>query len=369
MVTLAKTLGGGLPVGRDRRQRGGHARRRGRHRLPGGHVQREPARMAAARASLIEVLTPGAYEHLAALNDAHRRRLPARRRRAPPARLRARHRREGLRHVRDREGGRLRDVQGRPGRRAVRAGLALQHEPRHLHDARPRGGVDALRHAHRRGVDRYVEVFAELAEELTRLSAGASPFTAEHQDLRESIRRFVADELRPHQRVGGRALVSGRGLRPHGRARLPRAEVPGGVRRPGRRPPARRRAGRGAGGLRVRRGCRRIGAHIGIATPPIWKFGTEDQKARYLAPRHPGRADRGARGSPSPTPAPTWRRLRHERAAASTGAGTLNGSEDVHHERGCARRFSSPRSRRPPSGGHHGISFFIVDTGQPGLQA
>src|SRR3712207_7258052 len=27
-----------------------------------------------------------------------------------------------------------------------------------------------------------------------------------------------------------------------------------------------------------------IGAHIGIATPPIWKFGTDDQKERFLAP-------------------------------------------------------------------------------------
>ena len=27
-----------------------------------------------------------------------------------------------------------------------------------------------------------------------------------------------------------------------------------------------------------------IGAHINIATPPIWKFGTEEQKQRYLVP-------------------------------------------------------------------------------------
>ncbi len=33
---------------------------------------------------------------------------------------------------------------------AVRAGLALQHEPRRLHDAGPRGGVDPLGHARRR---------------------------------------------------------------------------------------------------------------------------------------------------------------------------------------------------------------------------
>ena len=27
-----------------------------------------------------------------------------------------------------------------------------------------------------------------------------------------------------------------------------------------------------------------IGAHVNIATPPIWKFGTEEQKQRYLVP-------------------------------------------------------------------------------------
>src|SRR5207248_8995224 len=35
----------------------------------------------------------------------------------------------------------------------------------------------------------------------------------------------------------------------------------------------------GSGGLAAG-----IGAHSGIALPPIWRFGTEDQKARYLVP-------------------------------------------------------------------------------------
>ena len=48
-----------------------------------------------------------------------------------------------------------------------------------------------------------------------------------------------------------------------------------------------------------------LGAHITIATPPVWKFGTEDQKQRYLVPSIAGDEDRRARRSPSPTPAPT----------------------------------------------------------------
>ena len=35
----------------------------------------------------------------------------------------------------------------------------------------------------------------------------------------------------------------------------------------------------GSGGLAAG-----IGAHGGIALPPIWQFGTEDQKQRYLVP-------------------------------------------------------------------------------------
>ena len=43
LVTLAKALGGGLPTGAIGGTRGGDGRRRGRQRLPGGHLQRQPA--------------------------------------------------------------------------------------------------------------------------------------------------------------------------------------------------------------------------------------------------------------------------------------------------------------------------------------
>ena len=88
---------------------------------------------------------------LDALNDRILDGLHRRHREVRPAGLRGRHRLQGLRHVLADEDRRLRDVQGQPGRRARRPRLALQHEPRHLHDARPRGGVDALGDAHRRG--------------------------------------------------------------------------------------------------------------------------------------------------------------------------------------------------------------------------
>ena len=151
MVTLAKTLGGGLPSAAV-----GGSEEIMRVVEDGtvyqvGTYNGNPLAMAAARASLEEVLTPEAYAHMDALND----RIVA-----------------GCQGVIERYGlsgyavgigakgcvtfsptqdRRLRDLQGQPGRRGHRTRLALQHEPRHLHDAGARGGVDAVGDAHRRG--------------------------------------------------------------------------------------------------------------------------------------------------------------------------------------------------------------------------
>ena len=77
------------------------------------------------------------------------------------------------------------------------------------------------------------------------------PFGEEHEELRQTVRRFVArGDRAPRPRVGGGAGVPARAVRALRRARLPRPQVPGGVRRAGRHPPPRRRLGRGAGPLR-----------------------------------------------------------------------------------------------------------------------
>ena len=112
----------------------------------------------------------------------------------------------------------------------------------------------------------------------------------------------------------------------------------------------------GSGGLAAG-----IGAHVDIATPPIWKFGTDDQKERYLAPRDRRREDRRARRSPSPTPAPTSPGIKHDAPSASTAAGVVNGSK-MFITNGVRADFSSPRVKTTGEGGHHGISFLIVDT-------
>ena len=72
------------------------------------------------------------------------RRLPADHRRPRPARLHGGPRRQGLRDLLARAAPRVPRLPDQGRRRPLHPGLALPHEPRHLHDPRGRGGVDAL---------------------------------------------------------------------------------------------------------------------------------------------------------------------------------------------------------------------------------
>jgi glutamate-1-semialdehyde 2,1-aminomutase len=69
MVTLAKTLGGGLPSGAIGGTEDVFAVVESEKVYQVGTYNGNPLAMAAARASLLEVLTPEAYEHLDALNE------------------------------------------------------------------------------------------------------------------------------------------------------------------------------------------------------------------------------------------------------------------------------------------------------------
>src|SRR5438046_8684950 len=117
------------------------------------------------------------------------------------------------------------------------------------------------------------------------MSAPDPPFTEEHEELRESIRGFIASELRPHAMEWEDAhwfpdevftTCAKQGLLGvkyeerwggQGGGYLHEAVL------------AEELSRCGSGGLAAG-----IGAHVNIATPPIWKFGTDDQKERYLRP-------------------------------------------------------------------------------------
>ncbi len=191
------------------------------------------------------------------------------------------------------------------------------------------------------------------------------PFTDEHEQLRESIRRFVLSELRPHTqqwederwfpnsvftRMAELGLLGLKYPEEYGGQggdhlhdavlveELPRA---------------------GSGGLGAG-----IGAHIGIATPPIWKFGTDDQKRRFLAPAIRGEKI-GALGITEPDAGSDVAGIR-TLARRVDGGYVVNGSK-TFITNGVRADFVVTAVKTTPEGGHHGLSFLIVEKGMQGF--
>jgi acyl-CoA dehydrogenase len=191
------------------------------------------------------------------------------------------------------------------------------------------------------------------------------PFTDEHEQLRESIRRFVATELRPHvaewedaewfpndvftrmaelgylglkypERYGGEGGD-------HVHDAVLAEELPGA----------------GSGGLSAG-----IGAHIGIATPPIWRFGTEEQKQRFLVP-----AIRGERiaalGITEPGAGSDVAGIRTF-ARKVDGGYVVNGSK-TFITNGVRADFVVTAVKTTEDGGHHGLSFLVIERGMDGF--
>src|SRR5256714_15613975 len=175
------------------------------------------------------------------------------------------------------------------------------------------------------------------------------PFTEEHEQLRESVRRFVARELRPHSQqwederwfpnevFGKLAAVGFLGLKypeeyggeggDHLHDAVLIEELP--------------RAGSGG----VSAG---IGGHIGIATPPIWKFGTEDQKQRFLVPAIRGEKI-GALGITEPDAGSDVAGIRTFARRVDGGWG-VNGSQTVITHSGPPPLVRTA-AKNPPAGG------------------
>jgi acyl-CoA dehydrogenase len=193
-----------------------------------------------------------------------------------------------------------------------------------------------------------------------------SPFTAEHEDLRAAVRRFVATELKPNAAAWEDARWFPDSV-------FTRAGELGflGLKYPERYGGqggdflhdavwAEELAGCGSGGLAAG-----LGAHTGIATPPLWKFGTEDQKQRYLVPAVRGEAI-AALGITEPDAGSDVAALRTT-ATPVDGGWTLNGTK-TFITNGVRASFVVTAVKTTGAGGHHGISFVILDTDQPGVR-
>jgi acyl-CoA dehydrogenase len=188
------------------------------------------------------------------------------------------------------------------------------------------------------------------------------PFTPEHEELRESIRGFIDRELAPHSQqwederwfpdeVFGKLAAQGLlGLKyptelgGQGGDYLHEAVM------------CEEMARIGSGGTAAG-----IGAHVNIATPPIWKFGTEEQQQSYLVPAIRGEKI-GALGITEPGAGSDVAGLRTS-AERVDGGWVLNG-EKTYITNGLRAHFIVTAAKTTPEGGHHGISFFIVDRGE-----
>ena len=192
------------------------------------------------------------------------------------------------------------------------------------------------------------------------------PFGEEHEALRMEIRRFVSDELRPHAadweaarwfpddvfaRMGELGLL---GLK---------YPVEYGGRGGGYVEDAilSEELGRcGSGGLAAG-----IGAHVGIATPPVWRFGTDDQKERFLAP-----AIRGERiaalGITEPGAGSDVAGIRTFARKVDDGY-VVNGSK-TFITNGVRADFVVTAVKTTEEGGHDGISFLILEREMDGFE-
>jgi len=191
------------------------------------------------------------------------------------------------------------------------------------------------------------------------------PFADEHGNLRESIRRFVAHELRPYAQqweddrwfpneVFAKMAANGfLGLKypqEYGGAGGDHLHDAVLIEELGRC---------GSGGVAAG-----IGAHVNIGTPPIFKFGTEHQKQRFLVPGIKGEKI-AALGITEPGAGSDVASIRTA-ATRADGGWVVNGSK-TFITGGVRADVVVTAVKTSPEGGHGGLSFLLVEKGMEGF--
>jgi alkylation response protein AidB-like acyl-CoA dehydrogenase len=190
------------------------------------------------------------------------------------------------------------------------------------------------------------------------------PFGDEHRQLRDAIRRFVDTELRPHSEewedarwfpnsvfhrmaeLGYLGLKYPEAYGGEGGDALHDAVLTEELPRAG------------SGGLSAG-----IGAHIGIATPPVFRFGTEDQKQRFLVPAIRGEKI-AALGITEPDAGSDVAGIKTF-AKRVEGGYVVNGSK-TYITNGVRADFVVTAVKTTSEGGHHGLSFLILESEMEG---
>ncbi len=195
----------------------------------------------------------------------------------------------------------------------------------------------------------------------------APPFADEHEQLRESIARFVEGEIAPH-------LDEWEAAREFPRELFERCGELGflGLKYPTELGGqggdyvhdavwAEALAHSGAGGG-VAAG---LGAHTGIATPPIFRFGSPEQHQRFLAP-----AIRGERicalGITEPGAGSDVAGIKTRARRIDSGY-VVNGSK-TFITNGVRADYLVCAVKTTEDGGHRGISFLVLECDAPGYE-
>ncbi|MFN2612133.1 MAG: acyl-CoA dehydrogenase family protein, partial [Solirubrobacterales bacterium] len=193
------------------------------------------------------------------------------------------------------------------------------------------------------------------------------PFGPEHEQLRETIDRWVRNEIAPN-------IDQWEEAREFPRELYSRAAELGFL---GLKYPV-ELGGQGGDYLHdavwaeqlARAGCSAgvgagLGAHTGIATPPIFKFGTADQHQRFLRPAIAGEKI-CALGITEPGAGSDVAGLRTT-ATKVDGGYLVNGSK-TFITNGVRADYLVCACKTSEEGGHHGISFLILESDMPGYE-
>jgi acyl-CoA dehydrogenase len=193
------------------------------------------------------------------------------------------------------------------------------------------------------------------------------PFGEEHEELRETVGRFVAKEIAPHVEEWEEAREFPRELYRRcaelGFLGLKFPEEYGGQGGTHLHDAVwveeLARAG-GSGGVAAG-----LNAHASIAMPPIFNFGTEEQKQRWLVPGIAGEKI-GALGITEPGAG-------SDVAGITTFAQKVDGGYLVNGSKtfitnGVRADFLVCACKTTQSGGHDGLSFLVLESEMPGYE-
>jgi alkylation response protein AidB-like acyl-CoA dehydrogenase len=197
--------------------------------------------------------------------------------------------------------------------------------------------------------------------------ATSPPFTEEHEELRDSVRRFVSAEIAPHvddwedAREFPRQLFARCGELGFLGLKFPEAYGGQGgtyvheavwieeLSRSG-----------GSGGVAAG-----LNAHAQIAMPPVFNFGTEEQRRRWIVPGIRGELV-GALGITEPGAGSNVADIRTT-ARRVAGGYVVNGSK-TFITNGVRADFLVCATKTNPDGGHQGLSFLVLERDMPGYE-